>query len=386
MSEYEERFWGIGYGLGFTKNNSDAWDTDCWNGKNVLGYILTTVRDGLMEKEKRKTELDVEGVSLQGTLGGEWKQDGKTILMEESWTMNKAMVGGEEGNIKEVEPTSKDEERVVSMKIGRTDESRLLGGQDVKENWDDEMEEVTSSQDCESENKDAHTAFGCDKGMMEKDQRARNSVGEEDKFELVPVKGEDGGTEEQDVGGLYNTDVGEGNSVEQQKVEKNDGKELGKIQEVKTTEDVTSVPDTSKEYDDEGRTIHEREEKKSNGTMQEVKTTEDFTSVPDTSKEDDDEGRTIHEREEKKRERRRKVMAQCRKRRQQKMSHLCLIPQRKMMDEGRTIHGREEKKSNSTMQKVKTTEDFTSLPDTSKEDDDKGGRYMRERRRREDDT
>ena len=41
-----DRIWGIG----LAEDDERAWDESTWEGKNYLGYVVTEVRDELMEE------------------------------------------------------------------------------------------------------------------------------------------------------------------------------------------------------------------------------------------------------------------------------------------------------------------------------------------------
>ena len=56
-----DRLWGIGLG----RNNPKALRKATWRGKNWLGYILTEVRDELMEKEKTQSAEDQKDTSSE---------------------------------------------------------------------------------------------------------------------------------------------------------------------------------------------------------------------------------------------------------------------------------------------------------------------------------
>ncbi|XP_048255702.1 uncharacterized protein LOC124138828 isoform X2 [Haliotis rufescens] len=68
---YKDVFWSTGYGLGFAKRESEAWDTNKWRGWNVLGYTLTAVRDRLMDE---KILIEGDGAVGETAVGGEGTQ------------------------------------------------------------------------------------------------------------------------------------------------------------------------------------------------------------------------------------------------------------------------------------------------------------------------
>ncbi|XP_067679581.1 uncharacterized protein [Haliotis asinina] len=246
--KYDDLFWSIGYGLGFARKNSNAWNTKFWRGDNVLGYTLTHVRDRLMEKEQAQKEVGMGDMKPQSTTEG--GEDDTLIL----GTMKELAVGGDDKqNVK----TMKDETNAVNVEIPRNvedvedDERGSCGKQDVRENWDDEMEDVTSTE-CEvRENKDvSESVSGGERRVVDHQQEAKDSLGEEVRLEYAPVEGEDDGTQEV-VTRLDSTEVGEENRVEQEKVEKDDREELLTREESTPLEDHESSPkENDKEADE----------------------------------------------------------------------------------------------------------------------------------------
>ncbi|XP_048255699.1 uncharacterized protein LOC124129589 isoform X2 [Haliotis rufescens] len=271
--KYDDDYWSTGYGLGFAKRKSKAWDTNNWRGENVLGYTLTAVRDRLMEMEKGQkgqTELDVEDVRLQGTIEGDGAHLDRKILVEEKGRTGKeAAVVGENGEIQQDVMTEKEEANVEIRRSDadvEEDESKPHKEQDVRENWDSEKEEFTVGGSELRDNEDADTTLAGDRNVMEQYHRARNSVGEEGNNGSVPLEGEDDGTEEEGVVGLDSTEVAEGNVAEQQKLQKRIGEEL------KTEEEVTSLAEdessTKEKNEEEGEsTENEEAERLENGCI-----------------------------------------------------------------------------------------------------------------------
>ncbi|XP_046578048.1 uncharacterized protein LOC124285825 [Haliotis rubra] len=89
MASPSDRLWGIGR----SQKDPLAWDKETWRGKNQLGYIITRVRDRLMEKEDTHWEE-----------WEKWKDDKRWEEMEEEEKMKKRrreQLNLDSGNTKE---------------------------------------------------------------------------------------------------------------------------------------------------------------------------------------------------------------------------------------------------------------------------------------------
>lgn len=57
-----DRVWGIG----LAANNPLAWNRKTWKGANLLGFILTSVRDELISEDGEYAEAAAEGGAKEG--------------------------------------------------------------------------------------------------------------------------------------------------------------------------------------------------------------------------------------------------------------------------------------------------------------------------------
>ncbi|XP_046584543.1 uncharacterized protein LOC124291567 [Haliotis rubra] len=109
-----DRLWGIGR----SQKDPLAWDKETWRGKNQLGYIITRVRDRLMEKEDTHWEE-----------WEKWKDDKRWEEMEEEEKMKKRrweQLNLDSGNTKERNPQTRREcDRVRDDGVTQNEDSSM---------------------------------------------------------------------------------------------------------------------------------------------------------------------------------------------------------------------------------------------------------------------
>lgn len=146
-----DRIWGIG----LAKEDHRAWNKQTWRGRNLLGEVLTRVRDNIMEEDHRETGrkegkgpvkgTENKGEQEVGRQGGKGpakettnKEEQEESRMGEGGpvkeTTNKeAQEDGRRGKKGPVKETMNEGDQEVGRKGGRTGKKSPVQGRDLED-------------------------------------------------------------------------------------------------------------------------------------------------------------------------------------------------------------------------------------------------------------